>query len=319
MNLKTWAPLGAAVVLGLVAAMVAKNSMSKPEIAARAPSESHIVTLKRDVAAGQEITAEDVTSSELSSPIAPPGTFTNVTEVIGRVTIAPMALGQPVLQPLLAPKGAAGGLQALIPNGMRAITIDVSETTSVGGMIGPGCLVDVLITLSGEAAGPTTKTLVQGVKVQAVGQRMGPPAKDAPPEQYRSVTLLVTPSQAETVELASNAGRPRLVLRSNNDIADANTAGISLAELRGSRGSNVDDLAATQQVLEHSPFSKPSTQPTVSPVTSSDSWDDIAPRRTTRRTVKVIKGGVQSTVTFETPRAPSGAVVDVPRDEVFAN
>src|SRR5687768_9496381 len=98
MNLKTWAPLRAAVVLGLVAAMIAKNSMTKPDVAAKALTETHIVTLKRDLAAGQEITGEDVTASELTSPVAPPGTFTDVSEVIGRVTIAPMALGQPVLQ-----------------------------------------------------------------------------------------------------------------------------------------------------------------------------------------------------------------------------
>lgn len=338
MNLKTWAPLGAAVVLGLVAALVAKNSMSKPEQPAQVAAATSIVTLKRDVPAGHEIGAEDVTASDLQSPVAPPGTFTNLQDVVGRVTIAPMTLGQPVLGPLLAPKGAVGGLQALVPPGMRAITIDVSETTSVGGMIVPGCLVDVLITLGGEG-GALTKTLVQGVKVQAVGQRMGPATKDTPATPFVSATLLVTPTQAETLELATFSGRPRLILRSNNDTADSNTSGITLTELRGTRDSNSDDLVVTQQVMDRSPFKATAPAPTTAPVAVTpvstvnddavavdvDDEQAIKPIRrsgnnggTQRRTVKVIKGGVESTVTFETPKA-RGVVVDAPTQDVFGN
>ncbi|HEV7300929.1 MAG TPA: Flp pilus assembly protein CpaB [Tepidisphaeraceae bacterium] len=309
MNIKTIVPLAAAVVLGLIAAMIAKSSMSKPGPDASAQAKTTIVTLKRDLTAGQEIAMEDVTATSLSSPVAPPGTFVDVTEVIGRVTIAPMVVGQPVLSPLLAPKGAVGGLQALVPMGMRAITIDVTETTGVGGLIVPGCLVDVLITLNGDASGgPLTKTLVQGVKVQAVGQRMGPAPKDAPADAFRSATLLVTPTQAETIELASTAGRPRLVLRSNNDTADSNTSGVTLTELRGTRRSNTDDVAVTQQVMN----TAPSTQPVaVAPV------EAVAPRREpSRRIVKIIKGGVQSTVTFESNRG-EGMVVS--SDDMFAD
>ena len=312
MNIKTIVPLAAAVVLGLIAAMIAKSSMSKPGTDATAQAQTTIVTLKRDLAAGQEISIEDVTATALSSPVAPPGTYTTVTDVVGRVTIAPMVVGQPVLSPLLAPKGAVGGLQALVPMGMRAITIDVSETTGVGGLIVPGCLVDVLVTLNGDAAGgPLTKTLVQGVKVQAVGQRMGPAPKDAPAEVFRSATLLVTPTQAETIELASTAGRPRLVLRSNNDIADSATAGITLTELRGTRRSDTNDIAVTQQVVD----AAPSTQPVAitAPVAVAPVEPVAPPREPARRIVKMIKGGVESTVTFESDR-PEGMVVSTDND-----
>jgi pilus assembly protein CpaB len=308
MSLKTWLPLGAAVALGVVALFVAKSSMNKPQAVAK-PTGSTIVTLKRDVPAGHELAAEDVTASDLSSPVAPLGTFKNPADVIGRVAAVSMSVGQPVLEPMLAHKGAVGGLQALVPPGMRAITIDVSETTSVGGMITPGCLVDVLITLNGDRSGPLTKTLVQGVKVEAVGQRMGPPAKDAPADMFRSATLLVTPSQAEAIELASTAGRPRLILRSNSDTANTQTTGVTLAELRGTGHSNADDTA--QQVVN----SQPSTQP-AAPVTAVEFIPKHQP--TPRRVVKVIKGGVETSVTFDLPRM-HGAVVSTSADEVFGN
>jgi pilus assembly protein CpaB len=330
MNMKTLAPLGAAVVLGLVAMIVAKKSMTVSEPTAKAASTTTIVTLKRDIAAGQELAIEDVTAADLDSPVAPPGTFTTTQDVVGRVAIAPMAVGQPVLSPLLAPRGSVGGLQALVPTGMRAITIDVSETTSVGGMIVPGCLVDVLITLNGDAGGPLTKTLVQGVKIQAVGQRMGPAAKDAPAAPFASATLLVTPAQAETIELACFSGRPRLVLRSNSDTADSNTTGITLTELRGARDSNSEDLVVTQQVMERSPVAMPTETPATRPTsldagTTLTAVDEESPiarpiRRSSaqRRTVKVIKGGVESTVTFESSRS-YGSVVDLPMQDAFGN
>lgn len=300
MNAKTLAPLGAALVLGLIAALVAMKTMGKPKDAGQ-DTTARIVTLKRDVVAGQEITSEDVTASALSSPVAPQGTFTNVGDVIGRVAISPMSVNQPVMAPLLAPKGTVGGLQALVPVGMRAMTIDVNETTGVGGLIGPGCLVDLLVTLGGDATtGPLSKTLVQGLKISAVGQRMGPAPKEGPAEMFRTATLLVTPSQAETIELASSNGRLRLVLRSGNDTSDSQTAGVTMSELRGTRSSNSDDLNATHAVMN----STPSTQPVAQSVTAVN----VEPRREApaRRTVKIIKGGKESTVTFEAPKARDG-------------
>jgi pilus assembly protein CpaB len=317
MNAKTLAPLGVALVLGLIAALVAMRMMGKPKDGG-VDTTARIVTLKRDLVAGQEITPEDVTATALSSPVAPPGTFTNVADVVGRVAIAPMSVNQPVLAPLLAPRGTVGGLQALVPIGMRAITIDVTETTGVGGLIVPGCLVDVLITLGGDNVnGPLSKTLVQGLKVSAVGQRMGAAPKDAPAEMFRTATLLVTPSQAETIELASSNGRLRLVLRSSNDTGDAQTTGVTLSELRGTRHSNSEDLAATHAVMNNAPSTQPAPQAVAVPV-------EIRRESPPRRIVKIIKGGVESTVTFEAPRSNDGhrtapgMVVSNEEAEIFA-
>ena len=50
---------------------------------------------------------------------------------------------------------------------------------------------------------------------------------------FRSVTLLVTPEEAERLQLACTSGRPRLVLRGNGDYSPAKTSGATLADLRG--------------------------------------------------------------------------------------
>ncbi len=116
---------------------------------------------------------------------------------------------------------------------MRAITIDVNEVSGVGGLLVPGCHVDLLASLhAGSADSLLTRTLVQDVKVVAVGQSLSPP-NPTDGQIARSVTLIVTPQQAETVELASNVGRPRLVLRSGADNNILQTAGVSLTQLEG--------------------------------------------------------------------------------------
>ena len=76
--------------------------------------------------------------ASLATEKAPDGSFTNAAELTGRVTTMQLVKGQPVLKALLADAGANGGLQALVPPGMRAITIEVNEFQSVAGLLTPG-------------------------------------------------------------------------------------------------------------------------------------------------------------------------------------
>ncbi len=223
MNWKTWIPLSLAVVLGLVAAMVAKNMM----LAQNHPTPvqtvklSKVVVAKADIAPGHEINADDLTEGQVSPDAVASGSFNNVQALVGRVASTHMVKGQPILEAQLAPQGAGAGLQALVPDGMRAITIEVNEFSGVAGLLTPGCHVDVLATIQSENK-QVTRAIVQDVKVTAVGQHLTAQQPDnqdpnQPPQISRSVTVLVTLDQAEAIELATATGRPRLVLRSARD------------------------------------------------------------------------------------------------------
>jgi Flp pilus assembly protein CpaB len=219
--------------------------------------------------------------------------------------------GQPVMDNLLAAKGAGSGLQALVPRGMRAITVEVNETSGLAGMILPGCRVDVVSTLSGATKDQTLAcTIVQDVLVQAVGQRLTggrlPEEKDAVP--LRTVTLIATPRDAEAIELASSTGRTRLVLRGHNDRALSDSPGISFVELRGGENETrtiivpmnpIVPVAATQ------PVAVPQTQPSPDPFAE----EEPPPRRT----VTLIRGGTRSEVVFHLPR------VETPPDRAITS
>src|SRR4051812_35812525 len=172
MNWKAWAPLSVAIVLGLVAAITARNLVNRRPAATVAAGRP-VVVVNHPILPGQEIKADDVVSAPLAWKELPEGTFSNPADLVGRVATMPMVKGQPVLESLLAATGTGSGLQALVTDGMRAITIEVNEFASVAGLVNPGCSVDVVATFEdSKTRQRVARTIVQDVKVMAVGQRV---------------------------------------------------------------------------------------------------------------------------------------------------
>jgi len=170
-------------------------------------------------------------------------------------------------------------------------------------------------TMAGADGGQVARTVVQNVKITAVGQRTTVAGGDAPPppnEMFRSVTLLVKLEDAEAIDLAASTGRPRLVLRGGRDNEIVATAGVSIGELRGAVKKDPDAVPGptTQQAV--------SVAPTSQPVAVA-----IAKAEKPHRTVKVICGGQESTVTLDvidgTPDTAFGGndmtpITDTPED-----
>jgi pilus assembly protein CpaB len=247
-----------------------------------------MVVAKRSVEAGTALTEEDLALGDTSSDAIPEIAFTSVDQLLGRVTVVPLLQGQAITSTLLAPRGMGPGLQAAVPLGMRAVTIEVNEMTGVAGYLVPGCHVDVVQTLKDERTGfPTARTLAQNVKITAVGMRHNPQDGDG---GGRSITLLVTPSQAELMELCSTIGRPRFTLRNGNDLAAVEPKGITLAELMGRR-SNREDFTSASEIS--SPTTQPSTVLTANVTTrpSNNDGDD-------QWTIIEIRGGSASEAKF---------------------
>lgn len=302
MNWKTWTPLAVAVVLGLAAAKVASDTVARNRGAARAEGNTiKVVVAKGPVSPGQELTADLLTLGPISAAATPAGAFTDPAAIVGRVTATALFEGQPVMATLLTPAGTAAGLAALVPNGMRALTVEVNETSGVAGMILPGSRVDVVCTLNGASRHETIAcTIVQDVLVQAVGQRMTAARNtdEKEPAPVRSVTLIATPRDAEAIELASSTGRTRLVLRGANDRALSESSGVSFVDLVG------EDWIEPPPMIVPPPVAVvpvAATQPVTTVATTQPATDPFAEPARLRRTVTLIKGGSRTEVTFELP------------------
>lgn len=295
MNWKTWIPLTLAIVLGLVAAKVARDMMAKNKQGEPTNANlASVVVLKRTVPPGTQLSADDLTTGQVAIESKPEGAFTTATELVGRVSAVQLNKGQAVMEPLLAPGGSGSGLAAIVPPGMRAITIEVNEFSGLAGMVTPGCMVDVLACVQGD--GDTemlSRTIVQNIKVLAVGQRMSPgrpESRDGQPEPFRSVTLLASTEESEAIDLAASTSRPRLVMRSGLDVEKTTSEGITVADLRGGKASNsgrVDPWESTPVV---------NTNPTTQPTSVFE--------RVQSRTIKIIRAGQESSVNIPVPSAP---------------
>lgn len=134
------------------------------------------------------------------------------------------------------PSARRGGLQAAVARGARALSISVDQVSSVTGLVRPNDHVDVLGTFTfppqeeGGAAEMSTLTVLQNVTVIATGSdvgrmyfREGPMGSDATAGRYSTVTLAVTPEEAEMLVFASQQGHLVLTLRNSEDIGTADS------------------------------------------------------------------------------------------------
>jgi pilus assembly protein CpaB len=308
MNWKTFVPLLLAIVLGLVAAKIAKDALNRKQAPAPQANLAQIVVTKHGVAPGQELTEADLQLAPADPATTPEQSFNNIAEVLDRTTKVEMTKGQAIVEPLLAEKGAGSGLQSLVPEGFRAITIEVNEFSGLSEMVTPGSRVDVVTTINASGNDEmTARTIVQNVKVTAVGQRVTAKRdpKDDPnqPEVFHSVTLLCTPDEAEAIELAATSSRPWLVLRGNKDDATVESSGVTLTALRGTKAGAFQKADPFVPVSNSS--STPTTRPSVVPVAIVT---PVAENNT--RSIEVIRGGTVSTVTVTLPTLKDGDITD---------
>lgn len=302
MNTKRIIPLALALVLGLISArMVVKIIQSKSVAqAANGPKLVKVVVAARDLPAGEDLTNDDVTAGEIVADSAPGTTFADPGELVGRVPAAPLVKGQAILESLLAPKGSGSGLQALIPTGMRAVTIEVNEFSGVAGYITPGCRVDIVQPLHDTSSNETVdRSIAQDVLVTAVGTR---PVLGQDPQAGHSVTLLVTPRQGQLIDLATSNGRPRLLLRNARDAGRDEPPGVALSDLMGRIEKTTPSPEAEKAMAPTpgvDPFA-PATQPSVA---THDRWK-----------IRVITAGTPSVVDLSLPHVQAPSTVTDTKD-----
>jgi pilus assembly protein CpaB len=203
------------------------------ETAKAAPATVRIVLATRDLEMGTILREEDVKIADWPGAV-PAGATASPQDVLGRGVTTPIYAREPVIESRLAPKGAGGGLAAMIPQGMRAVAVRVNEVVGVAGFVVPGMHVDILISGNSPGGngnlGTLTKTMLQNIEVLSAGQDFKKDA-EGKPISVAVVNLLVTPDQAEQLSLASNNTNIQLILRNPLDHQTTQTPGAAMAQL----------------------------------------------------------------------------------------
>lgn len=255
----------AIVVGGLVFFALQSSSMLAEPVEMRV-----VVVAARDIASRKPIEEDDVVTRTVPADATNETAYTQIEDVLGRVSGVPIAVGELVTRNMLA--AAVSGQQFTIlesgeefdPEGpdYRAVSLNVADDFAVGGTLVPGQRVDLVVTLAinpeigvvtetpapeppGSAAepafiaGPSTKVTLQMLTILA---RNG------------SIYILRTdlPTAEQIAELTAAGGQFTLVLRPDEDVRTAETAGSTLDRLLDQFGfpipepPNLEEQAASQ-------------------------------------------------------------------------
>ena len=200
-----------------------------------------VIVAAKDLAQGRTILAEDLAPIELPPDYIPNAVLREAAQAIGRVPRERILVQEFIRNERLADPEAGVGLNAIIPRGMRAISVNISGGASVSGFLNPGNYVDILVTVSGGENGRKTETntLLQAITVLAVDARMGVGSERGGRNGTPSVTLAVTPEQAEKLTHALSESAVNLTLRNDIDVTHIETNGAFSDELLGGRAEDM--------------------------------------------------------------------------------
>ncbi|MDX2180108.1 MAG: Flp pilus assembly protein CpaB [Bryobacteraceae bacterium] len=221
---------------------------------AAGPQESKdLVIATKPLTVGAILKAEDVKLVKTPVSAFPKGGFSKIDDVVDRAVTSNVLLEEPLVEGRLAPKGAGWGLVSMVQVGMRAMAVRVTDVVGVAGFVQPGLRVDVLVTgRPPRGQVPITTTVLQNIKVLSSGPALMPDARGQA-ISYQSVTLEVTPEQAEILTLATNEGRIQLVLRNSKDDSTAATPGSNAAKLYGLTARQMREIGVEPRVTGEEP------------------------------------------------------------------
>jgi len=198
-----------------------------------------IVAAARDMPAGTRLRKDDLKTVRVPEKDAPRTALLDERQALDRPLLFPMAANEPITAGKIASATGAEGLPSAIEIGKRAISVPITDSSGVSGLIQPRAHVDVLFTRPGSPAEAVTTTILEDVVVLAIGRTTegtnssttaaaAAQAAARPPAQ--SATLLVTPEQTRKLELAKNEGKISLALRNPLDHTFADDSGATTAQ-----------------------------------------------------------------------------------------
>ena len=231
--------IGAGTVAALCAAVLVASLGGGPRRAAgSAEAEVEIAVATEDLRAGRVIEQDQVVVETLSGEI--PEGHLPAALVIGRVLTVPMVEGQTFTTECFAQEGTGLRLASALPEGMRAVSVSLSNHSGLNGLLYPGSVVDVLAAFRDPSQGSgrgemISGVLLQGVQVLAINSQTVLSEDDGATksvyDRSLTVTLMLDSTQAEAIQLAMEHGSISLALRNPIDAETVQAGPMALGEL----------------------------------------------------------------------------------------
>lgn len=174
-----------------------------------------VVVASKNIDGHTMLTADMLEIKKMPKEAVHPDAARRTADVAGLITDSKLEKGEAILRSKLLQSGKqSGGMSYRVPDGMRAVTIQVDEYSGVGGYLKTGDRVDILAEfdlMSKQSVDrtPTSMMLLQNIEVLAAGSNTSSNSKTT----SGSVTLAVKPEDTLKLHLACTSGKIRLILR----------------------------------------------------------------------------------------------------------
>lgn len=234
-----------AVILGVITTLGVNNYLDS--IKKQAVEEQKTVQVwvaGQDIEKGTSI--EDITKNRMAELKNVPSRYvasqaiSSTRNIEGQVLSVPISAGEQLTVGKFKYPSEAG-LSYSIPKDYIAVSIPYDQIKGVAGMVKPGDLVTVFVTFNpGPDGEDLTKILLQKITVIAIGSKIGA-EKDSPDSgiansaasnggsnEQKSITLALSPSDAEKLVFSQENGKIWLGLHPSTDAETISTQGRTL-------------------------------------------------------------------------------------------
>src|SRR5689334_16353857 len=124
--------LAVSLIFALIVSTIFYKMTSRPTGTAEQPKDlKDLVVAAKPLPVGVTVKPADVRIDKVVASQFPKGAFSKIEEVIDRPVISNVLMDEPVLEGRLSARGSGLGLAPMIPVGMRAVTVRVSDVAGV--------------------------------------------------------------------------------------------------------------------------------------------------------------------------------------------
>ena len=229
MSIRTIATFAVAIFLGLIAVFLTRsiiaNRQTEAVPAAAGAGMVPVVVAAEPLGRGEPVEAGKLRVVNFPVDAVPADAFQSIPQLLGggtRLAMGTIAKNEPILAAMVTSPGGKLAMSTELTPGMRAVSIKSGDVAGVAGFVLPGDRVDVLLTrtMGGQGndnANSLTQVIAEDVRVLAVDQTDDEGANK--PVVAKTVTVEVTPDQAQKISLGDSVGTISLALRHVADSA----------------------------------------------------------------------------------------------------
>ncbi len=229
------------LVLTAICALVLFNYIRNMQTPAAESAKTDILVSVKDFNPGEIITPEDIRVVKVSSDSVPEGIIFDKLYIEGMYANVPILIGEPFREERLAKKEELS-LANKLEKGYRAFSIFINEANLLSMQLVPGDKIDIIATWTFETkenlSFPYSYTILQNIEVLSLGPNRVADAESSMPnrggynidDMPKTITLAVTPQQAETLALNAQNSTISVALRGLDDENTENTEGAIIVD-----------------------------------------------------------------------------------------